>query len=71
MRLGDRELVGLQVVGHRGLQGGIGGIPIQTDRSLIVLGAVARGLLRRREGQPVDGLDVVIAHDATVLQVRP
>ncbi len=62
MWLGDGELVGLQVVGHGGLQGGVGGIPVQADRPFVVLCAVARRLLRRREGQSVDGLDVVIAH---------
>ncbi len=65
VRLGERQLVGLQVVGHRGLQGRIGGVPVETHRALVILGAVALRLLRRGERQPVHRLHVVVAHPAT------
>ena len=42
VRLGEGQLVGPQVVGHRGLQGGIGCVPVETDGSLVILGAVPR-----------------------------
>ena len=56
----DGQLIGLQVVGHRQLQRGVGAIPVEADGSPVVLGAVALRFLRSAERQPVDRLHFVL-----------
>ena len=64
--LGERQLVGLQVVRHRQLKGRVRRVPVQTSSPAVALSAVAVGLLRSRERRPIRGLDVVVGHTATV-----
>lgn len=62
MPLGQRQLVGPQVVGHGELQRRIGVIPVETHGPAVVLGRVALGFLRGGKGQPIHRLDGVVAH---------